>query len=276
MGKIDDVTKSITLLTKIIELFSNIKNSFILKKTSHYFRKYHKHLTIYKDGTGIIINSFDIVFNKNDKNMRKDLKRGINISDGKKTAHFPKLSDMKKLDLDNRFKDFGFWMYSDDNIISSCKEKYWTDTSDDSFEDTNIKNNDKELRWVFSFNYSRIKKNQPYHIVYIISIPGMFPLTDGKLDLSVANDINLVQNPDIGNSSSMKITNRIENFTYTVSFFNGIGLECQPECDVYKINEKNDKQKLDMENNILYNKYSCNIKKPKLGSTIKIKWNFEK
>lgn len=46
---------------------------------SHYFPKYHKHLTIYKDGTGILINSFDIVFNNTDM---ESLKRGINMDFG--------------------------------------------------------------------------------------------------------------------------------------------------------------------------------------------------
>lgn len=268
---LEETLLGLKIFHNIVNIFISIKSNFILRKTSHYFKNYHKHLTIYKDGTGILINSFDIVFNKS---IKEELKRAINIGDGKKTAHFPTLKEMQKVDLNDRFDKYGFWLHSEDNIISSCKEKYWSDT-EDSFEDANLKNDDKELRWVFHFNYSRIKENKPYHVVYIMSIPDMFPITGGKLDLSCANDVNLTLNKDIGSNSSMRIRNRIKNFRYTVSFDTRIKLEAPPECDSYILNNKEGKQKLDLEYNIIYNKYVCNIKNPKLGSTIKIKWNFK-
>lgn len=88
------------IFKNILNIIQIIKNNFILKDTSHYFNNYHKHLTIYKDGTGILINSFDIVFNKR---IKEEIKRAINISDGKRAAKFPSLSDMKKIDIHNRF-----------------------------------------------------------------------------------------------------------------------------------------------------------------------------
>ena len=139
------------IVKNILNIIQIIKNNFILKDTSHYFKNYHKHLTIYKDGTGILINSFEIVFNKK---IKEEIKRAINISDGKKSAKFPDLSDMKKVDIHDRFDKYGFWVSSEDNIISSTKEKYWSDIND-AYEDANLKNDDKELRWVFNFNYSR-------------------------------------------------------------------------------------------------------------------------
>ncbi|MCM1499222.1 MAG: hypothetical protein NC124_12220, partial [Clostridium sp.] len=155
---IADFLNSIKIFDGIVNICVSIKNNFSLKKTSHYFKKYHKHLTIYDNGTGILINSFDIVFNKE---IKEELKRAINISDGKKTAIFPSLEEMMKTDIKDRFTKYGFWVYSDDDIISSCKEKYWSD-ADNNQEDIRLKNDNKELRWIFRFNYSRIKENKPY------------------------------------------------------------------------------------------------------------------
>lgn len=263
--------ESIKIFDGILNIFFSLKNNFNLKKTSHYFKNYHKHLTIYCDGTGVIINSFDIVFNKK---IKEELKRALNIEDGKKTACFPSLKEMMSTDIKDRFTQYGFWLYSDDNIISSCKEKYWSDI-DDNQEDVRLKNNNKELRWIFRFNYSRIKENKPYHVVYIMSIPDMFPITDGKLDIESANDINLQINEENKISSSMQIRNRINNFKYTVSFDSNVELISPPECEMYNINSKKNIQKLDLEHNIIYNKYTCSIKNPKLGSNIKISWNFK-
>lgn len=267
-----DFLNGIKIFDGIINICVSIKNNFSLKKTSHYFKNYHKHLTIYSDGTGIIINSFDIVFNKK---IKEELKRAININDGKKTACFPLLKEMMKTDIKDRFTQYGFWLYSEDNIISSCKEKYWSDI-DDKQEDIRLKNNNKELRWIFRFNYSRIRENRPYHVVYIMSIPDMFPITDGKLDLDSANDINLQANEENEISSSIQILNRMNNFKYTVSFDSKVELNSPPECEMYNINNKKNIQKLDLEHNIIYNKYTCSIKNPKLGSKIKIGWNFKR
>lgn len=264
-----DFLNSVKIFDGIINICISIKNNFVLKKTSHYFKNYHKHLTIYNDGTGILINSFDIVFNKK---IKEELKRAINISDGKKTAYFPSLTEMMSTDIKERFTQYGFWLYADDNIISNCKEKYWSDI-DDNQEDVRLKNDDKEFRWIFRFNYSRIKENKPYHVVYIMSIPDMFPITDGKLDLDSANDINLQANEENDMNSSMQVLNRINNFKYTVSFDTKVELNSPPECEMYDINSKKKIQKLDLEHNIIYNKYTCTIKNPKLGSIIRIRWN---
>ena len=82
-----------------------------------------------------------MVFNKKEKTF---LKRGLDISDGKKVAAFPSLDEMKKAKIQDRFSKYGFWYYSDDNIISSVKENYWTDEDDENDkENIVLKNNSK-------------------------------------------------------------------------------------------------------------------------------------
>lgn len=97
----------------LLSIFDKFKNYLIwlfkhrskFKKSTYYFKNYHKHVTIYDDGNGIIINSFDAVFNNMDSTK---IVRGINISDGKNSAEFPPLNHMKRVTLKGRFDNYGF------------------------------------------------------------------------------------------------------------------------------------------------------------------------
>lgn len=276
MCKLSKIQNIVTILKNGIDIgcFFNSLNIFNAKKFSHYFENYHKHVTVYRDGTGVIINEFDIVFNKEEKPV---LKRSIDISDGKKSAKFPELKNMIKRDISERFHNYGFWYCSDDKIISSVKEKYWIDSDENGFEneDDELKNNEKILKWVIKFNYSRIKPFKKYKIIYVMSIPGMYPINNGVLDTNSINDKNLLEDIDIENSTSISIVNKIKNFRYTISFESGIIIENEPTCLFKKLgNDKYTHPKLEYSYNNIYHKYTCLITQPTLGSKIKIVWKF--
>lgn len=185
---------------------------------------------------------------------------------------------MRKTKIQDRFSKYGFWYCSDDNIISSVKEKYWTDEDDeDDKENISLKNNDKVFRWVFRFNYSRICPNRKYKVIYVMSIPGMYPIKDGKLDINAINDEQLLNDLESGNSTSIRINNPIRNFYYTISFESDILLEREPKCILKHIDQQESvtHPKLKHEYNTIYHKYTCNITKPKIGSIIKINWQFK-
>lgn len=267
---------TITLFSNLLNIFDKIRNYCIwlfknkakFKKVPFYFKNYHKHLTIYDNGNSIIINSFDIVFNNN--NFKK-MVRGININDGKLSAEFPPLNKMEKVSLKERFDNYGFWVYSDNNIIEETKEEYWLD-DDKEQEDITAKNNKKELRWIFKFNASKIELHKPYHVIYVMSVPAMFPITDGNIDFSEI-DKNFF---DEYSNSSIEIRTPIEDLKYTVSFYNSINLQTEPEAIFKTIgNGKDSYPSITKEYNIIYNKYICYIKKPQLGSKLKIRWKFK-
>lgn len=249
------------------------KGRYLFCVENHYFDEYQKHLTIYKDGTGILINSLSIIF----KRPKKDeLRRGINIEDGKVQAVFPSLQKMTETKLDDRFSSFGFWYYSENDIISSVTEKYWSDDPEEDNEDYKVKNNDKEIRWIYKFNSSRIKPGKKYRIVYVMSIPGMFPILDGEIDSASINDPNLLNDGECKSSSSIEITHKIKKLIYTVSFENGITLDITPECSY---NRKGHKQVnhpgILVDTNILYTKYTSILRHPRINSKIRIKWRFK-
>lgn len=264
-------------INTILNIFVKLKDGVVwlfktkpkFKKSPYYFKNYHKHVTIYENGNGITINSFDIVFNNKEE---QKINRGINIRDGKICAEFTDLETMKGVDIKNRFDKYGFWVYSDDNIIEESKEEYWLD-KDKEQEDVVAKNDKKELRWVFKFNMGKIELYKPYHVVYVMSIPGMYPISNGEIDKS---EININNSDTYSSSSSIKIKKPVEQLKYTVSFYKSIDLKSKPTAIFKEIGSINDSYpSVTNEYNIIYDKYICYIKKPKLGSELKLRWKFK-
>ena len=240
--------------------FNNIKD--------YYFSDYKKQVTIYNNGTGIIIHKFTIVVN--DVKKLKRIRRKLNIEDGAKTSKFPSLESMIKTNKSDRFNDFGFWYDSKEGIIMDVNEFYWDNKSTN--ENKRLKNNPQELRWIFKINSNKLVQNQSYEICYVISVPGLSALKNGKLDVQLLNDPS-----DLNSSSNMHIDHKIQNLTYIISFESGVDLNTQPQCQ-YKISEQDGLKTIDIqgkeEYDLLYTKYIFNIKEPAFGSDISINWKY--
>ena len=232
-----------------------------------YFENYTKHVTIYPDGNGIIMNSFDICIN-NVENF-KEFKRKINVEDGKKDVEFPTLSKMKDTPKGRRFDEFGFWVYKPkESIINSTIERYWLDSDPDEI-DHSAEHNKKELRWVFEINRSKSKKQKIHKIAYAISVPGLYPIEKGRFNRDVANE------PESEGKalSSIHVEHYAKKITYIVSFENSINLKCEPEC--FTVNgKKYPITDFIVEEGVFYNKYIFTICKPPYGTNIVIKWEF--
>lgn len=235
----------------------------------YFFDEYSKHLTVYSNGNGIIINSFTIIFNNID--AIKPFKRELNINDAKVDTKFPKLKDMQKTNLKDRFKQFGFWCKcsNDDKLIHSIEEKYWTENDEDS--DSVNKMNPKDLKWILRMNPSSIEIGKPYKLVYVISIPGMFPIENGIFSDEVAN----IKGTNGEFNSQFNVRHKIKKFLYTVSFENGINLYTKPKGEIITSGRKKNLH-FENENNIIYDKYIFSVDNPDLSSTLNINWNFEK
>ncbi len=234
----------------------------------YYFEQYHKHLTVYKNGNGIIINSFIIVVN--DINSITKFKREINIEDAKECAVFPSLKDMKKTNLKYRFEKFCFRCkcINNNDLIHSIEEKYWTADSDN--DDEFSKNNPKVLKWILKMNPSSIEIGKPYKIVYVISIPNMFPVENGFFKECIANK----KGTHGKFSSQLTIKHKVKHFIYTVSFENGLRLYKKP---TGKIIDGRTSQNIHYENdnNIIYDKYIFRVDDFNVGNSINIEWCFK-
>lgn len=234
----------------------------------YYFGTYHKHLTVYKNGNGILINTFTLIINN--INSVTEFKREININDSQITTRFPKLSRMKKTKINDRFHEFGFWYrcLNNKDLIKSVREYYWSE--DSKGIDTVAQSNDKDLKWIMEMNPSSIQIGKPYKIVYIMSIPKMFPLKDGVFDESIAN----IKGTHGRFQSKFAVKHIINNFKYTVSFENDLYLHTKPTGNITQGNEKINLQ-YDNDNNIIYDKYIFNTSSPDCNSVINIEWNFK-
>lgn len=236
--------------------------------TDYYFENYTKHITVYKNGNGIIMNTFDIVINNNEN--FNEFKRKINVEDGKSTLAFPPLSKMKTTSKDRRFEEYGFWVYKpNDSIINSIIEKYWSDNDPEEIDHTSSKN-PKELRWVFTIKKNKAKINKTHRIAYAISIPGLYPIEKGIFVKEVANE----PEENGRSSTSIYVDHYIKKITYILSFEDGIKLIMEPEC--FSINgQRIPIHDFTMEEGIFYNKYIFTINSPSYGTNIIIKWTFK-
>lgn len=236
----------------------------------YYFANYEKHITIYKNGNGIIIHKFTVVVNNVDKFRR--IRRKLNIEDGKISSNFPTLEKMMHTNKSERFDKFGFWYYDKDNIISEVKEYYWQKDSEE--ENKKAKSNTKELRWIFRINRHSVKQNVPYDIVYAISVPGLAPLENGKLNRDLMSE-------EFGDTchSVMNIDHKIKNLRYIISFEHEVELEAVPQC-ILIITGQDEAQESpidgEKEYDILYNKFVFDIASPEFKSVVKINWKYSK
>lgn len=240
----------------------------LYENLDYYFEDYHKHLTVYKNGNGIIINSFDLIIN--DINSITQFKRELNIEDAKISADFPSLKIMKNTNLKYRFEKFCFRCKCINNkdLILSVEEKYWTDDSDN--DDVSARDNPKDLKWILKMNPSCIEIGKPYHIVYVISIPGMFPIENGFFKETIAN-----KKGTHGNFSSKFIVNhKVKKFIYTISFENELSLYQKPTGKITCINGTKNIPFIN-DNNIIYDKYIFSAENLAVGSSININWCFK-
>lgn len=234
----------------------------------YYFEDYNKHLTVYKNGNGIIINSFTLIIN--DINSIIPFKRELNIEDAQTSANFPSLRQMKGTNLKYRFEKFCFKCKCINNkdLISSVEEKYWTDDSDN--DDISAKNNPKHLKWILKMNPSSVEPGKPYRIVYVISIPRMFPIENGIFKESIANK----KGTHGYFNSSFSVKHKIKKFIYTVSFEDELKLYQKPSGKINCI-DGNKNLHFVNDNNLIYDRYIFSAENLSIGSAININWCFK-
>lgn len=229
-------------------------------KGAYYFEEYNKSVTVYKNGLGILITT--IKLKVLDPDNTKEIERELNISDGKISAGFPSWHELLRTDTDDRFTKYGLWYQSDDNVVTAARENH---------EDTRSKKDKKILQWRFTLCKSKLKRGQNYTITYVVSVPGMFPISNGCFDLSELED------EDYKFNSQIHVKHLMKKLIYTISFEHGINLEENPNCEIIreKANYLMDSKPVQGKNvnNLLYDRYIFEIDKPPYQSKISINWD---
>lgn len=250
---------------------SNDENS-IEKSLPFKYLDYNEESIIYPNGHVIGIYSYRIkILNKEEiKFIYKKFDLTQDVGD---IFKYPPLEEMLKKSMDLRFQDFGFWYKQKNDFISGIAEFYWDD-NDLLIENMSDKENPKLLKWIFEIDKSQIENGQDYEFSYIISIPGMLPITDGKHDeIKKAKTF-------IGYWNSVNLDSNVDNYSNILSFEKNVKVKNTSIACSLSTNRYNDK-KLDTlickDSSLMsdyiniddYNRYITTAKDLKVGSTIK-------
>ena len=168
----------IKLIKSIINFFKEHKSKKRKKQIaeSYYYEETHKKVYIKSNGNGVIVYYVKLHIN----NVIDSLPRSFDISDAKPSTEFPEFNSILQNGNVNPFNEFGLWYWSDSDIIANVEE-YYKD------EDKKIKNKlkNKFLSFRFTLKQAAIEKDKTYKIIFALSIPGMFPLKNGRFDGTV-------------------------------------------------------------------------------------------
>lgn len=273
MGVFGEVNALLSIFEKALKILKNARISFLTRaqKLSYYFEEYHKDVEVDKEGNGVVTVSFTMKI-INPKTM-KDFVRTINIADAKEKSVFPSLKQMSKVRTQDKFRKFGFWYQSDENILVSVKEDYSYNVSTTA-EEIRAKGDNKTLRVKFGIDQAKLKKNGSYKVTYILSIPGMFPIENGRYDK------NEIPHKKYGKfSSNIAIKHLIKLFSFTIKFEDGIKVKDPPKGYIVSNSYNRDDEEKDIEcyseNQILHQIYTVRVKNPKYSNTVKIEWDID-
>jgi len=177
----------------------------------------------------------------------------------KKDINLPIFEDMINQDKINRFTDYGFWYQSTSNVLRHHV----------IIDEGNI----KQLSFKLDLSVD-IDKKEFIEFTYSLSIPGLFPISDGYFDVENA----LSKTPF---ETTLNIENQINKFTYIVSFEKGVKIQSEEIKGIIEIPNSNDSfipenQNVKHIHDIFYNKFYFTKRFPTFRSKFKFTWMIDK
>lgn len=211
-----------------------------------------KHVTVYKNGHGIILHDIELSIYKTNEQFEKKL----DISDGQDSCEFPPLDDMKTTNVEDRFSEFGFWCSSTPkDVIKSVEEVKGRSNS-----------KKKVLKFIFDKNVVEKLKGKPVKILYGFSIPGLYPINNSRLDMSLGGI-----NPIL---SEFDVKYPMNYIRYIIGLEDGINVH-SVEGTYYSRGEENKGTSIAVtdKDDLFYSKYTMSVTKPKVGALISIRFS---
>ena len=266
------VLSEIDAATNLLSKARNFFGKFSLKEKTgcddYYYDEYNKKVYVNKNGDGLIVCSY--ILKVIDPVKTGSLIRTLDISDAKKGTEFAPFSEMIKAPIDNVFKDFGFWYRSDNDIITDVVEHYeYEDLPDASRKDfISIK---------LIIDTSKLEKGKTYKLMHAFSIPGLYPIKDGRFDAEN------IERTEYNEYRSYISTAHIgHHLRFALYFEEGIEFSDKPKGNLclssgVKRSKKNAAKKLTcvFKDNIFYKKYHFEIENPQEYSEIFMSWNIK-
>lgn len=265
MGIFSEIDAATNLGEKGFGLFR-----FLKKKSKscddYYYEEYNKKIYVKKNGNGLIVSS--CILKVIDPLKADYLIRTVDISDAKRDAEFESFDSMKNTSLNDIFTKFGFWYISSDNIVTDVEEFY-------EDRDAQKKDDKKYISIKFILDVSKLEAGKTYKITYAFSIPGLFPILDGRFDLTQQDRSNY---KDFRSYISALHTGH--HLRFSAYFEDGIEFKEKPSgnTSLFSFSEESKKNSSKtricvFKDNIFYKKYYFEVENPQEYKDIYMKWN---
>lgn len=264
MGLIGEINAAVSLSEKGWNLFRLFRKNKI-KCDDYYYEEYNKKVYIRKNGDGLILCSCRL--RVIDPTRTESIVRTLDISDAKISSKFEPFETMLNKPIENMFTEYGFWYISDNDIITDVTEYY---------EDDDIKrtNDDKFISIKLQFDTAKLQKVKVFDFSYGFSIPGLFPIKDGRFDLDEQD-----RNVYVKFSSHVSTSHIGHHLRFSVYFEDGIEFKEKPKGHVELSSAVKTKKKkrstyvCEFKDNIFYKKYHFEVPNPEDYRDIYIEWN---
>ncbi|WP_373033767.1 hypothetical protein [Sulfurovum sp.] len=215
---------------------------------------FRKHVTVFKNGHGIILHDIELNIYKVNEMFTKRL----DISDAPTMTLLPDLEEMKKTEVERRFDSFGFWFSSTPkNVLKNVIEVP---------ERSNHKK--KAVKFIFDKTEADKLKGAPVKILYGFSIPKLYPVKDGKFEEGTGG-VNPIQ-------SNFEVQYPMSYYDYVIGLEDGVKVSSIKS--IYHENgTDNAGKEEDMieKDDLFYTKFVLSLKRPKVGSTISTYFTLE-
>lgn len=268
MGFFGEMNSALLVIARVREHISHYCNKTGKKGCNdYYFDEYNRKVFVKKNGSGLIVSA--VKLKVVDPEKIDYFNRTLDISDGKKTAAFTDFKQMKEVPLENIFNEYGFWYISQNEIITDAEEYY-----DDMDKPQADRNNFLGFRLIS--DNTKLKKGLSYTFSYAISVPDLFPISDGYFDDQMADRKNYESF-----SSYVSASHFGDLLKFSMYFEQGINFKEKPKgyayrSDTAKPSIKNiEGKQCEFKDNIFYTKYSFTISEPQEYKSICMKWDIK-
>lgn len=239
----------------------------VLEENDEYsFAETNKKVFIRRNGNGVIVCSF--YFCVKDPSKIKSFLRGLSIADAKRSIHFQKFKSISSgQSKKTPFLEQIFWFQSDNDIISKVTEEYSKNKPEE-------KADDRYLELKFHINHDKLEPGKAYRVTYAYSIPGLFPIKDGKVDVEE------IPYSDYRYSSNMSVMYLAQRLKFAIYFERGIMLKECPSAKLIPLRTPTQPQPpepidrpCEYADNIIYKKYLLVVEHPEQYEEISIYWD---
>lgn len=227
----------------------------------YYFEEYNKKVYVKANGDGMIVASLKL--HVNDPIKTPPLIRTYDISDAKKETEFPDFSKMVETGNSAPFEEFGIWYSSQGDIVTAIEEEY-------AEEDLSQRGNKKFLSFKLVLNGAALEKGRVYDIIYALSIPGLYPIENGRFCGSVQ------EHEKYGKfRTSVSTYQTHKHLTYSVYTENGIVFSRKPQAFCKGANTKGNARPnpCKYRNNMFYEKFNFTLDNPQEYDIIYMEWD---